>query len=432
MVPLLGLAAAIAYAVLSWASRQSNSLSLLLFYGCLAIASGACIGAFLVLQKRGVSRADLRCIAAYAVAFRLIGFVGQPIYEDDFYRYMWDGRAFALTGNPYQHPPAASFGDDGVPPEFDEILSRINFPELPTIYGPACQLVFLLSYWMSPGELWPMKLLFLAADLGLLWVLWKILGPAVGLVLYAWSPLLVKEIAFTSHTDVLAAFLLFAGMERLAARRPGVAAGLLGLAVSARFFVILLIPALLWRQRARIWAIFTAVLLAMYLPFAVRGSSDAASVITFASGWEFNSFAFAVLREWFGGTGGRVACAVLFMAFYVWWFRKNAGTAMGTAMVRGDLLLAALFLISPVVNPWYLVLLVPFLALQPSFWGITAVTTVLLAYCTAANLQLTGMGGFDHPWWVRPLEIVPVLLAAGFARYLGTSQEKLGPEAVRE
>lgn len=98
----------------------------------------------------------------------------------------------------------------------------------------------------------------------------------------------------------------------------GIAVGLLGLAVSARFFVILLIAALLWRQRARIWAIFTAVLLAMYLPFAVRGSSDAASVITFASGWEFNSSVFAVLREWFGGTGGRIACAALFLAFYVW------------------------------------------------------------------------------------------------------------------
>lgn len=415
MVALLGLAAAIAYAVLASASRLSNPLSLLLFYGCLAIASAACIGAFLVLKKRGVSRADLRWIAAYAVVFRLIGFLGQPIYEDDFYRYLWDGRAFALTGNPYQRPPAESFGDDGVPPEFGEILSRINFPELPTIYGPACELVFLLSYWISPGELWPMKLLFLAADLGLFWVLWKILGPAAGLVLYAWSPLLLKEIAFTSHTDVLAAFLLFAGMDRIAARRPGIAAGLLGLAVAARFFVILLIPALLWRQRARIWAIFSAVLLAMYLPFAVRGSSDAASVITFASGWEFNSFVFAVLRAWFGGTGGRIACAALFLAFYVWWFRKNAGTALGTTLVRGDLLLAALFLISPVVNPWYLVLLVPFLALQPSLWGITAVTTVLLAYCTAANLQLTGMGGFDHPWWVRPLEIVPVLLAAAIS-----------------
>jgi len=411
MLPLLGLAAAVSYAVLAWASRQPGNLSLLLFYGCLAAASAACIGAFLYLRKCGVSLTDLRWIAVYAVVFRVIGFLGQPIYEDDFYRYLWDGRAFALTGNPYQQPPAASFSDEAVPPEFEDILSRINFPELPTIYGPACELLFLASYWISPGDLWPMKLLFLAADMGLLWVLWKMIGPAAGLVLYAWSPLLIKEIAFTSHTDVLAAFLLFAGMERMAARRAGSAAGLLGLAVAARFFVILLIPALLWRQRARIWAIFTGVLLAMYLPFTLRGSADGASMVTFASGWEFNSFAFAVLAQWLGGTGGRAACGVLFLAFYVWWFRKNAGTAP----IRGDLLLAALFLISPVVNPWYLVLLIPFVALQPSAWGITALTTVLLAYCTAGNLQLTGMGGFDHPWWVRPLEMFPVALAVALS-----------------
>jgi alpha-1,6-mannosyltransferase len=149
----------------------------------------------------------------------------------------------------------------------------------------------------------------------------------------------------------------------------------------------------------------------MYVPFAVRGSSDAASMMTFASGWEFNSFAFAILRTWLGATGGRIAGMVLFSAFYLWWLRKNAGVAM----LRGDLLLAALFLFSPVVNPWYLVLLVPFLALQPGWWGIAAVTTVLLAYCTAANLQLAGLGGFDHPAWVRPLEIGPVLVAAAIA-----------------
>src|SRR6185295_5606360 len=121
-----------------------------------------------------------------------------------------------------------------------------------------------------------------------------------------------------------------------------------------------------------------------------------------------------LFRDWFGTMGGRVACTVLFGVFYVWWFRKNAATVP----VRGDLLLAALFLLSPVVNPWYLVLMAPFVALYPSAWGITALTTVLLAYCTATNLQLTGMGGFDHPWWVRPLEIAPVLIAAAIEKRL--------------
>src|SRR3954452_13601957 len=104
MIPIFGLAAAIAYLILGWASRQTAAVSIILFCTCLGIASAACIAAFLLLRKRGVSRIDLRWMLAGAVVFRLIGFLGQPIYEDDFYRYLWDGRAFALTGNPYQHP----------------------------------------------------------------------------------------------------------------------------------------------------------------------------------------------------------------------------------------------------------------------------------------------------------------------------------------
>src|SRR4051812_3523211 len=145
MVPIFGLAAAIAYAILGWASRQSAPVSIVLFYSCLGVASAACIGVFVLLPKRGVSRTDLRWIFAGAIAFRIIGFLGQPIYEDDFNRYLWDGRAFALTGNPYQHPPADSFADDSVPPKFSDVLSRINYPELPTIYGPAAETVFLVS-----------------------------------------------------------------------------------------------------------------------------------------------------------------------------------------------------------------------------------------------------------------------------------------------
>jgi hypothetical protein len=68
-------------------------------------------------------------------------------------------------------------------------------------------------------------------------------------------------------------------------------------------------------------------------------------------------------------------------------------------------------LLSPVVNAWYLVLLVPFVALRPSAWGIAAVTVVLVSYSTGANLHLTNLGGYDHPWWVRPMEIIPIVIA---------------------
>ena len=128
-----GALSAAAWGLLAHASRQSNSPSIVLFLAVMAVVSAAGIGVFSIFAKRELPPSALIAVIGFALLFRLIGFLGQPLYEDDFYRYLWDGRSFALSGNPYQHPPADSFGQAELPPKFDEILSRINYPEIPTI-----------------------------------------------------------------------------------------------------------------------------------------------------------------------------------------------------------------------------------------------------------------------------------------------------------
>jgi uncharacterized MnhB-related membrane protein len=109
----------------------------------------------------------------------------------------------------------------------------------------------------------------------------------------------------------------------------------------------------------------------------------------------------------------RVICVLLFAAAYIWfWVRKRDA-------MHADILLGLFFLLSPVVNAWYLVLLAPFVALNPSIWGVTALTTVLLSYATGMNTGHTDMGLFDHAWWVRPAELLPVLFAGLYDRFRG-------------
>jgi alpha-1,6-mannosyltransferase len=396
-----GTLSAAAWGLLAYASRQSNPPSIVFFLAVLAVVSAAGFGVFWIFAKQELPPAALTAVIGFGLLFRLIGFLGQPLYEDDFYRYLWDGRSIALTGNPYQHPPADSFGQTELPPKFDEILSRINYPEIPTIYGPVCQLAFLLSYWISPGDLWPLKLIFLAADLGTLVLLFRLLGPSPALVIYAWSPLVIKEIAFTAHTDALAAAFVMAGVLLAHRKRDMAAATALGLAVAARSFTIILVPLLLW-ERWRALAVSILVAAALYAPFVVTGASGGGSMKTFATQWEFNSFAYGMLKNFIGPAPALIACFVLFGAFYVW-FLKNSDDY--------SLLLGVFFLLSPVVNAWYLVLLVPFVAIRPSAWGMAAVTVVLVSYATGANLRLANFGGYDHPWWVRAVEIIPILMA---------------------
>ena len=76
---------------------------------------------------------SVRAVWIWALLFRLAGLMANPVLENDYFRFLWDGRVFALTGNPYALPPSASFGNVDVSQPFQEILSQINHPQVPSI-----------------------------------------------------------------------------------------------------------------------------------------------------------------------------------------------------------------------------------------------------------------------------------------------------------
>jgi len=155
-------------------------------------------------------RPTLLWLLAFALLFRLLGVLTFPVLEDDFYRYLWDGRMFAQTGSPYGVVPADFFQSINLTERFETILDGINHPDVATIYGPTLQLVFGLSYQLAPGAVWPLQCVFALADVAVLLILLKFVAPdsrshLVCWSLYAWSPLLIKEFATTAHPDVLGA-----------------------------------------------------------------------------------------------------------------------------------------------------------------------------------------------------------------------------------
>ena len=79
---------------------------------------------------------------------------------------------------------------------------------------------------------------------------------------------------------------------------------------------------------------------------------------------------------------------------------------------RGDWVFGVFFLLSAVVNPWYLLWLLPFVAIFPSIPGVTALVVVTLSYMHGLNLPGTNLGPYEHPNWVRLVEIAAVGIAA--------------------
>ena len=393
----------VAWAILAWRSHGGGApLGWML-------AAMAASWATLAWASRGARSKDARAVIFWALVFRLVALFAAPVLEDDHHRFLWDGYRFAVTGNPYAAAPQASFGDAAVPPAFREILDRINHPDVPTIYGPACEWAFRLGHAIAPGKLWPWKLLLLAVELALIALLWRELS-ARGRLLLAWCPLAVFETGFNAHPDVLAIAPLVAAWW-LGRRGWIVAAGAaVGVAVAAKIFALLLAPFVLWRLGWRAWLAAAAAVIFFYAPFWLRGSAaDLAGLRAMAAEWEFNSSVYAVVAALSSPAAARVLCGLAFaaigIAFFLRWVgaAKSRPSASPDPLPPGEWVYGAFLLLSAVANPWYALWLWPFVAMRPTALGVAALAAVSIAYVTGLNLGDVTLGNFGHPWWLRPV-----------------------------
>src|SRR5258708_127653 len=126
-----------------------------------------------------------------------------PDLSHDSWRYLWDARVTLHGYSPYVYAP-------GVPllqPLRDFLYVNSRFRNVPTIYPPGAQAIFLLSYLIAPSNLFVLKAIFLLFDLvtclGLIYLLVRRgLDPA-RVIIYAWCPLPIIEFAIQGHLDVI-------------------------------------------------------------------------------------------------------------------------------------------------------------------------------------------------------------------------------------
>ena len=404
----VGLWCVLGYAALAYLARQPGEPDLGAFFLLVAWTGLPVFGLFFHFWKTGEPFPVGRLLI-WAVAFRLCGLIGGPFYEDDFYRYLWDGYQFAESGTPYGAAPEEFFVDPAVPALFQGVLDGVNYPELPTIYAPVTQVVFLVAYWVKPASVAVLQAILIAVDLAAVFLLLR-LAPARNVLLYAWCPLVVKEIAFTAHPDGVGVCLLLAAIVLARHRRWWLTAALLGLAVATKTFALVLAPLILVRARLRHWLLFAATAAAAYLPFVVMGGTDLLSLGIFARDWEFNSAVFGLVKTAVPPFGVRIVMGLAFAAFWtVYVLRYARGREQG--IPRGDVLFGILLAVSPVINPWYLLWLLPFAVVFPSFWAWTASAAVLLSYITGLNVPDYSLQPYEQPVWARGLEFGLILLA---------------------
>jgi len=370
----------------------------------------------LIAFRKNLSALPLRPILFFAIALRLLALPGAPIHENDFHRFLWDGKLATHGINPFLHAPA-----DLSDPRAAELRAespalhrQINHPDIATIYPPVAQAVFAISQALFGDSLIGFKCVLLSFDLGtlgLIVLLLKMLKlPAALALLYAWHPLVIKEIANSAHYDVIPVF--FTLLAIALAIGPGKSRFSPALALAAgtlaKYFSLLLLPILYSPRHLKKslvpWMLFAAVLVAAFVPFIFWNGAGIGRV--------FSGFG-AYHRDWTFFPG--VFTPLLLITRSVAIAKAIAGLLLGAIVLRLSLsktpnaltlagkcatAVAALLILSPTAFPWYFVWMLPFVCLFPSrAWILLSLLTPL----TYLNFQT---GGLFHD---RYFLAVPVL-----------------------
>ncbi len=394
----------------TWASLCYPEVPLALFYTALLVGIAGWLLGFLFSSDR-----DRGFLLWTTVVLHLAAVAGQPILEDDHYRFLWDAHQFATTGTPYGEPPEAYFTDTTLTPEFQQLVGDINYPEIPTIYAPTNQYVFLLAYWIKPAAITPLQAIFALFNLLIVWQLLKH-APVRYVLLYAWSPLVLKEVVFTAHVDGLGAGLLFLAAAGLCSKQRIVGAALLALAVGVKIFAWLLVPFLLFRQKPVVWLTFCLACLVIYLPFILQPGSEFFALKTFAEQWQFNPALFAVVIQWLPPMPARLLMAACFGAFllYYWLhYCRQLQQSEQRPWPRADLIFGILLLVSPVINPWYLLWVLPFAVCRRHCWPWISSIALMLAYLTWLNLENYLNDPYSLPIWISLLQFSLITISLG-------------------
>jgi hypothetical protein len=363
--------------------------SFLLVYALAFIPYAAAIRA-VFRKERTPSFAFVLLIAAL---LRLLVFPAAP--SDDVNRYVWEGRIQHEGVNPYRVAPS----DARLAPLRDESWGGINHPDLTAIYPPATQLVFRLLSQVGFGPRQvkaAMAILDLAVVLALAALLRARGVPTGRVIVYAWSPLAVFQVAGRGHQEpllLLPMLLAVLALEGASPRRI-LGGSMAALGVMAKWVGGPLL--LVWFRKLRPKGLVAAACLALllWLPYADAGFAIFQTLQHFHADFHFadslNALAGAVL----GPAGGRLACAIALLAVTATLAIRQPDPAWAARGVLG-----ATLLLSPTVHPWYFLWVLPWAALGRP-WGWVALTATVPLYAGALEVIAGSWDALKEvAWW---------------------------------
>ncbi len=337
-----------------------------------------------------------------AIVARAVLIPAFPNLSDDIYRFIWDGHLVHLGYNPYIWTPSQLIEQTGLARKewFEFLYDKLNSQDYYTVYPAIGQIIFWLMT-IIPESLNAshviMKLIFLAADIGTIYLLLKLL-PALRiatkhLLLYALNPLIVVELFGNLHLELVAIFFLALSFWFLITKKKWFLGAAFAGAVATKLVPLLLMPVFIFRYPFRkTWPGILAGLLFLICTFGIfydqSFSNIFKSVNLYFQNFEFNASIYYLVRyvgyqykgyNMIASIGPLLSVATFLIIIVLAFFQARKGSIK--AFFRACLLAFTVYLmLSTTIHPWYvgtLVFLCVFTRYRfPIFWS----AAVMLSY----------------------------------------------------
>jgi hypothetical protein len=238
--------------------------------------------------------------------------------------------------------------------------------------------------------------------------------PITRLAVFLWHPLLLMETGLNAHIEPLAIFFLLSSLALLIEAHQLTPTSLLALATLVRGYPIIFFPLYLRRVPPYRILLFFLVILAGCLPFIAAGSAMLKGLETYVTSARHNPGLFVVFEHIAKALGhpGWAIWAAAGLGFCIALLIYILDDGSGGSILRSGFYLALpALLLGPVVVPWSVLWLVPFVALvgpeHPlKLAGLVLTGTVILGYLGGPE------GRLSVP--IAMLEFLPPVLLAAY------------------
>ncbi len=287
----------------------------------------------------------------------------------------------------------------------------------------------------------------------LIWLLQYFQRDPAFVIVYAWSPLILKEYINTLHFDGAAISLLFLAI--VLSLRSRIVPSALVFAFSIQTKLIPAFPLFFWIKKLS-WKGFvitfvTCVLL--FFPFLFTSAPHGLSgMAVFSNMWESNSSLIAFseniyesigLPSWgegpilftLSGTdfsfdaffAAKITGFLIFILVFIYLLITLSRTKEGVDEMRlrcTFVCIAVILLCSPVCNPWYIAWIIPFLCFFPRIsWFYLSISCFIYYTFFIPNPK-------GYPPWSRALEYIPFYVL--WCWELGWWKQKYSPKTMED